>query len=207
MSVKLSFNKKPDEQEELDAHPVKKATKKSAKKKATKKKAVKKTAKKKRPGRAEKYKTPKALMGIRNQTKGKKFEGDVAKFTKPLHGIRVGGQGDNELRKVYDVYGDGFVGECKHRKKISMSEIKKLLDKGYARHKDAIDKEGKVFILFMEESHKMGFWIIVDENRIESSTSGLPPRIRFTHSTLVTWSKSPCIADLVSDNRVPITIK
>lgn len=72
---------------------------------------------------------------------GKRFERKVAK---DVGGVRVGGRGDSDLRKSYDVYTETIVFECKHRnKKPSVQQILQWLSGVIKR----AEKEKKLGVL------------------------------------------------------------
>ena len=86
----------------------------------------------------------------------KSFERQVAK---DFGGTRVGGMGDNAVRKSCDVYNDKQLIECKLRdRKFTPGEIV-LWFLGVALRAEAENKEP---ILCLKEKGREGYWIVQD---------------------------------------------
>ncbi len=184
---------------------VKKSASKKVVKKDVKKKAVKKVAPKKKVAtkRSLKYKTPQSLQGRRSHDNGNNFEREVVKFFSYLHAVRVGGMNDNALRKSFDVYmsrvqgvpSDGVnptvVIECKLRKKLSVSEAVKFLNKLKARF------EGKdVFpLLCWKIGKQRGFFVCYMNTAAGSSTFTIVPSVCIKRNTSVFEFASVGVAD------------
>jgi hypothetical protein len=208
MSIKIVRKPVGRTEEELDALDAKRAVKEASKKKtpkeavkkATKKKSVKKAVKKKAPTkRSKKYPTEASIRGKRSQQRGGAFEREVVKFFAPLNAIRVGGKGDNALRKSFDVYmsvmgSEGVnpvhpavVVECKSRQALSISEAKKV----FAKLKKRFPDNTKVRLVCIKVFSKNGFFVFFENTTADNT-------LTMVHSSCIVFDNEASVFNFVS---------
>lgn len=180
---------------------MKKVAKKTAPKKVVKKAVKKKAVKKEATKRSLKYKTPKSLQGRQGSDRGKDFERKVVKFFKPLHAVRVGGMGDNNLRKSFDVYMSDQSSipvdtvqptvcvECKSRKKLSFKEADRFLEKLERRFSG--NSEPPVTFLCVKEVGKNGFFVVFRNDTAKNT-------LTLVHSSCIGLGEECGIGDFLS---------